>query len=349
MRTRRSELDRQDVVARRLALLSPVPLGEPRAAPPALAVVRGSEARQPGAREEDLVETGADPHGPHWWDDHTRVRTRPALPADLISPAVTGVPSAPPVPQGSPGSPGAPGAPGSPGANGVEVPLPGRHASRRVAAAPPWLPQLGVAHLAVVAVLVALGLLATGWWVVRSEPVPVSAPLREESTSTLLDLPSDPAAASTSGSDEGATGTVVVDVAGEVRRPGVRELPAGSRVVDAIEAAGGPRPGVDLSGLNLARVLVDGEQVLVGEAAVASGAAAAPAPAGSAPAPAALVDLNTADQAALEALPEIGPVTAQAILAWREEHGGFTAVQELLEVSGIGPATLEAVAPLVTV
>jgi competence protein ComEA len=154
---------------------------------------------------------------------------------------------------------------------------------------------------------------------------------------------------------------VVVDVAGKVRRPGVRELPAGSRVVDAIEAAGGARPGVDLSGLNLARVLVDGEQVLVG----ATGPAGAAGPAGTAgttgsvgpatgapaapAAPAALVDLNTADQAALEALPEIGPVTAQAIIAWRQEHGGFTAVQELLEVDGIGPATLETVAPLVTV
>ena len=73
----------------------------------------------------------------------------------------------------------------------------------------------------------------------------------------------------------------------------------------------------------------------------------APVPPGSPGA--ALVDLNTADQALLESLPEVGPVTAQAILAWREEHGGFTAVQELLEVDGIGPATLETLAPLVTV
>ena len=237
------------------------------------------------------------------------------------------------------------------------VPVPGRHASRRPTrlSVPPTHLRLGLVHLAVVAVVVALGLAVTSWWVVRSEPVPVSAPLPATApepasgsspVGSLVDLPS-------AGSDEGAPAdegsVVVVDVAGRVRRPGVLELPVGSRVVDAIEAAGGARGGVDLSGLNLARGLVDGEQVLVGPGAAAvgvPGAAGAPAAPG---APAALVDLNTADQALLESLPEVGPVTAQAILAWREEHGGFTAVQELLEVDGIGPATLETLAPLVTV
>lgn len=234
------------------------------------------------------------------------------------------------------------------------VPMPGRHASRR----PPRLPvppahlRLGLVHLAVVAVVVALGLAVTSWWVVRSEPVPVAAPLAPVASEpgpegSLVDLPSDPTVeAGVGAEDDGAV--VVVDVAGRVRSPGVLELPVGSRVVDAIEAAGGARGGVDLSGLNLARVLVDGEQVLVGP-----GSAAAGVPPGGAPAapgaPAALVNLNTADQALLESLPEVGPVTAQAILAWREEHGGFTAVQELLEVDGIGPATLETLAPLVTV
>ena len=121
-----------------------------------------------------------------------------------------------------------------------------------------------------------------------------------------------------------------------------------------IEAAGGARGGVDLSGLNLARVLVDGEQVLVGPVTAAgvpsgAGAGGAAGATGAPGGPAALVNLNTADQSLLESLPEVGPVTAQAILAWREEHGGFTAVQELLEVDGIGPATLETLAPLVTV
>ena len=122
-------------------------------------------------------------------------------------------------------------------------------------------------------------------------------------------------------------------------------LPPGSRVVDALEAAGGARRGVDLTALNLARPLVDGEQVLVGVQPVAgvAGTLDSPAPAGGT-----LVNLNTADAAALDTLPGVGPVTAEAILSWREEHGGFTSVDELLEVDGIGEATLADLAPLVT-
>ena len=150
---------------------------------------------------------------------------------------------------------------------------------------------------------------------------------------------------STGSSTEG--GTVTVDVAGRVRRPGIVVLAAGARVVDAIKAAGGARPGVDLSSLNLARLLVDGEQVLVGVAAPAGVVGSLGATA--VPTPGVLVNLNTATQPELEALPEVGPVTAQAILAWRTEHGGFTSVDELLEVDGIGEATLATVAPLVTV
>lgn len=138
---------------------------------------------------------------------------------------------------------------------------------------------------------------------------------------------------------------MVVDVAGKVRRPGIAVLPAGSRVVDALEAAGGPRRGVDLTGLNLARPLVDGEQVLVGVAPVpgVAGTLTSPAPAGGS-----LVNLNSADLAALDTLPGVGPVTAEAIVSWREDNGGFTSVEELLEVDGIGEATLEDLAPLVT-
>jgi competence protein ComEA len=137
---------------------------------------------------------------------------------------------------------------------------------------------------------------------------------------------------------------VTVDVAGKVRRPGIAVLQAGSRVVDALEAAGGARPGADLAGLNLARVLVDGEQIVVG---VPAPAVAAPSVPGTTAGP--LVNINTAGPTELESLPEVGPVTAAAIVAWRDEHGGFTAVDELLEVDGIGEATLEAMAPFVTV
>jgi competence protein ComEA len=138
----------------------------------------------------------------------------------------------------------------------------------------------------------------------------------------------------------------VVDVAGKVRRPGIAVLRSGARVVDAIRAAGGARPGVDLSALNLAQVLSDGEQVVVGSpGAPLSGPVAALS---GAPPTGRLVSLNTADETALESLPEVGPVTAQAIIAWRTEHGGFSAVSQLLDVDGIGDATLAKLTPYVT-
>ena len=122
-------------------------------------------------------------------------------------------------------------------------------------------------------------------------------------------------------------------------------LDTGSRVVDALEAAGGARDGVDLTDLNLARVLVDGEQILVG---VTPPAGVAATMSGASSPVAALVNINTADQVALESLPDVGPVTAQAILAWRSEHGAFTSVDQLLDVDGIGEATLAKLAPYVT-
>jgi competence protein ComEA len=156
-----------------------------------------------------------------------------------------------------------------------------------------------------------------------------------------------PVATSPPSARPGAAGEVTVDVAGKVRRPGVTTLPAGSRVVDALRRAGGARAGVDLSSLNLARVLVDGEQILVGRGApgggIAAGAStAAPDPVG------ALVNLNTATEAQLDTLPGVGPVTAQKILDWRSAHGAFTSVDELLEVDGIGDKTLADIAPHVT-
>ena len=136
-----------------------------------------------------------------------------------------------------------------------------------------------------------------------------------------------------------------MDVAGKVRRPGIAVLDTGSRVVDALEAAGGARAGVDLTDLNLARVLVDGEQILVGVAAPSG--VAATMTGGTSPV-SSLVNLNTADQVALESLPEVGPVTAQSILDWRTEHGAFTSVDQLLDVDGIGEVTLAKLAPYVT-
>jgi competence protein ComEA len=270
----------------------------------------------------ELAATRPEPDG--WPSEHTRVR--PLRVVDDEQDALVGPP---PV-----------------------VPTPGRHASRRAfaGAVPETLRgrfALGPAHVAVVAVVVAVGLAVTCWWVLRGDPdsleaPTISTPAAAGSEAPLADASpvATPAAAATGGS-------VTVDVEGKVRRPGIAVLDAGDRVVDAIKAAGGARPGVDLAGLNLARVLVDGEQILVGTPAP-TGVAASSVPTPGAPG-GPLVNLNTASQTELEALPEVGPVTAQAILAWRDEHGGFTAVDELLEVDGIGDATLGQLAPYVTV
>jgi competence protein ComEA len=130
---------------------------------------------------------------------------------------------------------------------------------------------------------------------------------------------------------------LVVDVGGEVRDPGVYTLPAGSRVADAIEAAGGSRPGTDTGSLNRARLLADGEQILVGATPIAPGPEADPAATATATA---LLSLNAATAEQFDTLPGIGPVLAANIVSYREESGGFTAVEQLLDVSGIGEATL---------
>ncbi len=146
--------------------------------------------------------------------------------------------------------------------------------------------------------------------------------------------------------DAAASEHVTVHVVGAVRRPGVYRLEAGRRGHDALRAAGGATRRADLAGLNLAATLLDGTQVLVPE----RGAARATRPAGStASDDVPVVRLNAADAAALDALPGVGPATAARILAWRDEHGGFTSVDDLLEVPGIGPAKLEALRSLVAV
>ena len=164
---------------------------------------------------------------------------------------------------------------------------------------------------------------------------------------------------------------VVVSVTGWVARPGLVRLSAGARVADALAAAGGSRAGAELTGLNLAERLRDGQSVVVagptptGAAVTASGAApvrsgvtggsADSTPAGPAGgsaesgAAAAPVDLNTADVSTLDALPGVGPVTAAGIVAWRTEHGAFTSVDQLHEIPGIGPAKFAQLAPRVTV
>jgi competence protein ComEA len=136
---------------------------------------------------------------------------------------------------------------------------------------------------------------------------------------------------------------IYVHILGQVAQPGLYALPDGARAVDAVAAAGGFTPTADAGGVNLARFVSDGEQIVVpaiGEA----GPGAAPGVGGDG-----RVNLNTADAAALDTLPGIGPATAQKILAWREQHGRFEAVEDLLAVGGIGEAKLDALRDLVTV
>jgi len=189
-----------------------------------------------------------------------------------------------------------------------------------------------------VAVLALAAVLGAGAVWVRAAPRP----------SGSVDGPGAAAAAQTlPRAVQGATaaGRVAVHVAGRVRRPGLVRLAAGSRVVDAIRAAGGATPGADLDAVNLARRLVDGEQVRV----PARGQAAAAPPAGAPGAPpAGPVDLNTATAEQLDALPGVGEVTAGHIVAYRTAHP-FTSVDELLEVPGIGQRRFEQLKDLVTV
>jgi competence protein ComEA len=130
-----------------------------------------------------------------------------------------------------------------------------------------------------------------------------------------------------------------------VRHPGLVRLPAGSRVDDAVRAAGGAVPRTDLTGLNLARILVDGEQIAVGIAVRVP----PPGTSGSSGAGAGLINLNSATAEQLDSLPGIGPVLAQRILDWRTEHGRFISVDQLREVSGIGEAKFADIRGLVTV
>jgi competence protein ComEA len=143
---------------------------------------------------------------------------------------------------------------------------------------------------------------------------------------------------------------VVVAVGGKVRKPGLVRLPPGARVADALAAAGGANPGVDVALLNLARKVVDGELIMVG-VTPPSGVTTAPAApaAGGASAAGGPVNLNTATLADLDTLPGVGPVLAQRILDARESQGGFHAVSDLRKVDGIGDARYEQLKDLVTV
>ncbi|SNY35440.1 ComEA family DNA-binding protein [Paractinoplanes atraurantiacus] len=216
----------------------------------------------------------------------------------------------------------------------------------------------GVKALAVVAVLVIVIAAVLAW---RARPqVDSVEPPGFESAQSTDDTAASADARTAGGTGPGAAGPgsasgtadVVVAVGGKVRHPGLVRLPAGARVADALNAAGGADPGVDVALLNLARKVVDGELILVGvtppPGVVVPTGPAAPA-AGGTPAPGAPVNLNTATLSDLDTLPGVGPVLAQRILDARDAQGGFKAVSDLRKVDGIGDARYEQLKDLVTV
>lgn len=190
---------------------------------------------------------------------------------------------------------------------------------------PVWLQtRCGVEPRTVVAVSVVL-VVAVGFAVQQfgaARPRPVTAPAVVAPAAAALPAPTAVRAGH-------GGGPILVDVSGKVRDPGVRRLPSGSRVEDALAAAGGVRPGTDTTGLNRARVLMDGEQVLVG-------APAPPPPTGRGGPASGPLSLGTATAEQLDGLPGVGPVLAQHIVDFRTVRGGFRSVEDLRQVNGIG-------------
>ena len=193
----------------------------------------------------------------------------------------------------------------------------------------------GRSRRAVLVLIGGLGAVLVWWWV-SGQPSSVTTVETDDSTNAVNVVPTPESAAHDSDGGHAraneispvvATSTVVVHVVGKVASPGVVELPAGSRVLDAVEAAGGVTSSRASSTVNLARLVVDGEQIDVGADPRSSGGTSR-------------ISLNSADAEQLQQLPGVGPVIAERIVAWRTANGPFRSVAELGEVSGIGPAMI---------
>lgn len=219
----------------------------------------------------------------------------------------------------------------------------------------------GRAGAVALALIAAIAVLVTIFTLMRHQPAPVvSAKLPP------VDMAASASRGPSASPSAGPAQPVVVSVVGLVHTPGLVTLAPGARIADALKAAGGTTDGADTIGLNMARQVGDGEQIVVGIApakgqpsvlgsSVSSGSGAPTAPgaptvSGTArPAPGEVLNLNTATVQQLDTLPGIGPVTAAAIVAWRDANGKFKSVDQLAEVDGIGPARLEKLRPLVRV
>jgi competence protein ComEA len=205
------------------------------------------------------------------------------------------------------------------------------------------LDSLSRGELTGLVVVIVATLLGAGLWYMRSLPRPVDIAAPADAVSPVVS----PVAGST-GSPSPSPASIIVDVAGWVRRPGVYEFVTGDRVIDAVNRAGGARNGADLTSLNLAAPLADGTQIVIPRPGATSAPGSSTSDSGTAGGTA-LININTASETDLEALPGVGPVTAAAIIDYRTQNGPFSAVDDLIDVSGIGPSTLEQIRPFATI
>jgi len=186
-------------------------------------------------------------------------------------------------------------------------------------------------------------LAVTAWWLLRSPAPPVERTLPAARTTTTVVGAAPSSSVPATAAPATTAVEVMVQAAGAVVAPGVYRLPLGARVQDVITAAGGPTGAANLQAIALASKVVDGQRVYVPAVGEAVGAEAPP------PGPAPPLDLNQATLEQLEALPGVGPTTAQAIIDYRSRHGPLSSVDDLLEVRGIGPAKLDGFRDLVTI
>lgn len=218
------------------------------------------------------------------------------------------------------------------------------------------LDTLSRGELVGLAIVVVALLAGVGLWYTRSLPRPIdvatsagTVPAPAASGAPVSGAAVAAVASTSLSASPSPTAVLIVDVTGAVRHPGVFEFAPGDRVIDAVKRAGGARETADLTLLNLAAPLTDGQQILVPKEGATTGAVSTGTGSTTSGSTGALVNINTADEATLETLNGVGPVLAASIIQYRTEHGPFASVDQLDEVSGIGPATLEDLRSQVTV